>query len=124
MARSGLGPANFWPSRVALPLSGLIMPAAMLSSVLLPEPLGPTTTTNSPLWQVKSMFSRTWTSLPLNFLLMACSASWPRGTAATVEFDKTAARLMDREIYEGQKRLQAGNSVKSTGEMGIKYKVP
>ena len=37
-----------WPNTDTLPCEGASRPAAMLSSVDLPQPVGPTTDTNSP----------------------------------------------------------------------------
>ena len=62
--------------------SGLIMPAAMLSSVLLPQPLGPTTTTNSPGSQVRLTSRSAWTVLPAEVLVdRARGTSRPRACA-------------------------------------------
>ena len=44
-----------WPSTVMVPLVQLSMPPKMFSTVVLPAPEGPTTTTNSPLSTVKEM---------------------------------------------------------------------
>ena len=41
-------PASGWPNTRTLPVLGGSSPAATLSSVLLPQPVGPTTETNSP----------------------------------------------------------------------------
>ena len=46
--RSRPGPRTSLPSQVMVPSLGLMKPAMALSSVVLPQPLGPTSVTNSP----------------------------------------------------------------------------
>jgi len=41
-------PCSGWANTCAVPLLGVSSPAATLSSVLLPQPVGPTMATNSP----------------------------------------------------------------------------
>src|SRR5688572_9125904 len=41
-------PCSGWPNTFTVPVLGASRPAATLSSVLLPQPVGPTTLTNSP----------------------------------------------------------------------------
>ena len=49
-------PIRTWPS------DGGVRPATARSSVVLPQPDGPTTATTSPSWTVRSMPSRAWTA--------------------------------------------------------------
>ena len=49
------------PLRVTDPVSGWVSPATMFRRVLLPHPLGPTMTTNSPSWTLREMSSMAWT---------------------------------------------------------------
>ena len=51
-------PASGWPNACTLPVLGCSRPAPTFSSVLLPQPVGPTTLTNSPAPTV-SVTSRT-----------------------------------------------------------------
>src|SRR5688572_1932226 len=78
IARSGPGLLTGLPSSVTVPPSALIMPAATFSSVLLPHPLGPTTTTNSPGSQVRLTSRSAWTELPEKFLSTCSITSRPR----------------------------------------------
>ena len=41
-------PSSGWPNTCTVPLLGASSPAPTFSSVLLPQPVGPTTETNSP----------------------------------------------------------------------------
>src|SRR4029077_14723520 len=55
----GLGPATGSPSTLTSPRSGRSKPAMMFSRVVLPQPEGPTTATNSPSETAKSIASST-----------------------------------------------------------------
>src|SRR5580658_420673 len=77
MARSGPGAVIGLPSREAEPLSGWIIPAATLSSVDFPLPLGPTTTTNWPGRQSRVMSSIAANSELANRLQTLLSWSQP-----------------------------------------------
>ena len=48
--------------QVTLPASGVSSPAMMRSNVVLPDPLGPTSDTNSPCAMARSMPRSTWRS--------------------------------------------------------------
>ena len=62
--RSGDTPARSSPPRQTPPAVGCSSPATSRSSVVLPEPLGPTTATNSPGWTSKSSPSSAFIESP------------------------------------------------------------
>src|SRR5438105_2587638 len=90
MARSGPGSLTGWPSRSMAPLSGAIIPPATFRMVVLPQPLGPTTTTNSPGRHSRVTSSTAERAVPLKRLEMLLMESRPRredvgGRAADVD---------------------------------------
>ncbi len=64
MATPGLAPSSTWPRYLTSPLVGAISPAMQRNSVLLPDPLRPSSATISPSCSVSEMSSSTGSGLP------------------------------------------------------------
>jgi len=88
------------PSSEAVPLSGLSIPAATLSRVLFPQPLGPTTTTNSPGWVVMLTPRSAGTLEPSKFLSILLRTSRPRWLACWGVGGADARRVMLRIVTQ------------------------
>ena len=70
--------SSWWNRTAPLPASGVSRPAMMRSSVVLPEPLGPSSATSSPVPIVTLTFFSAW-KLPKVLLMLLTSMLIARG---------------------------------------------
>src|SRR5712691_9314340 len=116
--RSGPGPASGLPESRMAPELGRSSPCTMRRKVVLPQPLGPTMTKNSPGRTSKLMSSSTLSERPrcANTLPMFCTESFAAGSVATAISILQRRRLpahqppLERLQRPGQRHARKGET--------------